>query len=54
MSRTGGEGRAPNEKAGRLVVPAEVRKAQREKRAKEEQDWADKAGPVQTSRKEPS
>ena len=50
MSGTRGEGRAPAEKAARVIEPVAVRKARRERRAAEEKNWAERSGPVTVRR----
>lgn len=52
MSRTGGEGRAKNEKSQGLITPYEIRKQEAEKRRQEEQEWAEKSGPVVVRKKD--
>lgn len=52
MSKTNGEGRSSSEKAGRLIVPSAVRRAQREKARREEEEWARRNGPVEVRRVE--
>lgn len=50
MSKSRGEGRAASEKQQRVVTPAEVRTAQRERRKAEEAEWAAKNSPVVTKK----
>lgn len=50
MAKNKGEGRAPSEKAQRVLSTPEYRKAQREKLKREEQEWAEKSGPVEVRR----
>lgn len=52
MSKTRGEGRSESEKAGRVITPYAVTKARREKRQREEAEWAARNGPVEVTKKE--
>lgn len=54
MSRTAGEGRAPAEKAGRIVEdPAATRRRRAAAKAERER-WEAMNGPVVVTKKEPS
>lgn len=52
MSKTSGEGRSQNEKSQRLITPYENRKQEKERKAREETEWAAKSGPVTVRKKE--
>lgn len=52
MSKSKGEGRSSAEKSQRIVETPEAGKARREKRKREEAEWAAKSSPVIVRRKE--
>jgi hypothetical protein len=52
MSASQGEGRAPSEKAQRLITPADIRRIEIERAHAEEAEWAAKSGPVTVRRKD--
>ena len=52
MGRTGGEGRSSAEKAARVFEPRAVTRARRQRAKDEEQQWADRSGPVTVTKKE--